>query len=142
MKDTISYKLKIPIYNCELVYMVTNDFIESARQLKEELTLDSNENIGLTFKLNNDCLKYVIMVKPRYADDWSIIAHEALHAVNYILSDRGIEATMANDEAQAYLLAYIINQIQKIKNKQRDRAAVARESHNLKVGSSILPPAT
>ena len=40
-----------------------------------------------------------------------IIAHEALHATNRILEHVGVEPDHINDEAQAYLLSYIVDQI-------------------------------
>lgn len=42
--------------------------------------------------------------------DIDVIAHECLHAVNYILENRGVQASWGNDEAQAYLLTELIGE--------------------------------
>jgi len=41
------------------------------------------------------------------------IAHEALHATNRILYHVGVDPDHNNDEAQAYLLSYIVDEIYK-----------------------------
>ena len=44
-----------------------------------------------------------------------IIAHEAFHAVSYILSNIGIPFSLDTEEAYTYLLQYLVNEIVKIK---------------------------
>jgi hypothetical protein len=39
------------------------------------------------------------------------IAHEALHLSHKIMTDRGMKVDAENDEAQAYLLGWLVNQI-------------------------------
>lgn len=38
----------------------------------------------------------------------SVIAHEALHLMSYIMKNRGIQYDSDNDEPQAYLLGFIV----------------------------------
>lgn len=110
MKKT---SFKVPIYDCKVVYIVTRNFKKAAKSMKQKLRGDANDNCGIAFRLNNDCLKYIIMVKPKYKKSWDTISHEALHTANAILDDRGIGVSLSNDEAQAYLMGYIIGKIEK-----------------------------
>lgn len=45
------------------------------------------------------------------------IPHEALHVVNYIFKRAGIELDLDNDEPQAYLLGWIVDQIYKVQEE-------------------------
>lgn len=50
---------------------------------------------------------------------WSCLAHEALHATNFILDSIGAHPSFADDEAQAYIMAHIISEVEKrIQKKQ------------------------
>jgi hypothetical protein len=44
----------------------------------------------------------------RRTDDYSALAHEAVHTANYILDGAGHRITCDNDEAQAYLVGAIV----------------------------------
>lgn len=41
------------------------------------------------------------------------IAHEAVHAANFLLRDLGVETTMKNDEPHAYLVQWICEELTK-----------------------------
>jgi hypothetical protein len=43
-----------------------------------------------------------------------VIAHEAVHAVNYIFQNIGQSLCVKNDETQAYLTEFIVNKVHKI----------------------------
>jgi hypothetical protein len=58
---------------------------------------------GFTFLL--ECGDIICFVK--FPEKRGYIAHEILHTTNRILGTRGIIADYDNDEAQAYLLAYL-----------------------------------
>ena len=46
--------------------------------------------------------------------DYSLIAHEIVHVINYIYLDCGIELDRVNDENQAYLTGWLFEEIEKI----------------------------
>lgn len=50
--------------------------------------------------------EYVIWVR---GNDLATLAHECLHIANMILDAKGIIPSFSNDEAQAYLMNYLIN---------------------------------
>lgn len=39
-----------------------------------------------------------------------VLAHEAVHAANYMLDRAGVKSNYENDEAQAYLVGHIVDQ--------------------------------
>lgn len=45
-----------------------------------------------------------------------VIAHEVVHLVNRIFLDRGVRLDPVNDEPQAYLTGYLVEQIEKFLN--------------------------
>lgn len=59
---------------------------------------DRNDNHGVFVLLRPDA-------KP------SIIAHEAVHLANYILSHAGVKLDPQNDEPQAYLVGWLVDEI-------------------------------
>jgi hypothetical protein len=40
-----------------------------------------------------------------------LLAHEAVHLVNKIFADRGVKLDIENDEPQAYLMGWLVNQM-------------------------------
>ena len=46
------------------------------------------------------------------------IAHECLHACNFILQSRGVLADRHNDEPDAYLLGYLVDHVVKVLRKR------------------------
>lgn len=108
--------LKIEIYNITVVMLkeptnvefetlyhdnVTRITDEEYRQMHTDIF--SNERCGgFTYMLG--CGDIVTCIK---FPQKGYVAHELLHTTNKILGSRGIVADFENDEAQAYLLAYL-----------------------------------
>jgi hypothetical protein len=44
-------------------------------------------------------------------EDLAMLAHEALHAANFVLSARGMTLSLENDEAYAYYLSWIFSNL-------------------------------
>lgn len=115
-KDKI-HTFKIPIYECNVVVAFSDNFRKTGKKFKQKLRSEANDNSGLAFKMNQFCTEYMILIRHKYKRDLGVISHEALHITNYILGDRGVKVTLYNDEAQTYLLGYIMNKINKILTK-------------------------
>lgn len=62
-----------------------------------------------------DCI--FLMFNPDYNIDSGTVAHEALHAVNFMLKARGVEVDTTNDEVQAYFLEWVVDKTIKILTK-------------------------
>jgi hypothetical protein len=110
---------KIPIYNGKVLLVYTNDFLKVGRKFGVQFEVDINSCKGLAYKVKDN--KYLILIKKYRADDLDTLVHECLHITNYILKDKGVIVDIENDEAQTYLLGYIMGKIQskKIWNKKQ-----------------------
>ena len=65
-------------------------------------------------KLINDNGSFGVLVWLKEKIDVSVIAHESVHAANYIFSDCGIKYNWDNDEHFAHLIGFIadcLNQV-------------------------------
>lgn len=109
--NKIDFKIKIPIYNQTVRYIVSDDFINIYQQHNMSYTEDDNECLGINLYMKGI---NTIIIKESHKNDWAIIAHECLHAVNRVLEHVGVEVDTKNDEAQAYLLSFLIKKIQKV----------------------------
>lgn len=59
--------------------------------------------------------EYVLAIKNT---DWSVIAHEAIHCVNRIMKECNIHHSYDNDETQAYLMGWVISEVDKFLNNK------------------------
>jgi hypothetical protein len=50
----------------------------------------------------------VVVVWLRKKRDYNSLAHEAVHAANFTLKQKGVKASFRNDEAQAYLVGLLV----------------------------------
>lgn len=92
-EDILAYMEKEEIDNIELI----NDL----------MGLQDNEHAKFTYADNYSN----IAIRFRDLSKQEIVAHEALHATAYIMRFVGIRFTKSSEEAYAYLLQYIIENI-------------------------------
>ena len=132
---------KIPIYGTSIRVCIAEDLAEAAKKLyinpRNPLTPSVK---GTAFNLYNDSrFKYgvLILLNETTID---VIVHEALHATNMILHDRGLEASFTNDEAQAYLLDYIVEKIYPfiLKNVEHGKRSIKKPARRLDSTVPIL----
>lgn len=69
-------------------------------------------SIATTYKLKTGC---ILIRFTDNIDNPGIVAHEAFHAIVYLFEKIGIEYAYQSEEAYAYTLEYLTNQILKIK---------------------------
>jgi hypothetical protein len=99
--------INIPIYFGKLTIILTDYW--SKVNLLYNTKIDSQLYDAVVFEIkDND--EYIVAIKKV---EWSIIAHEVVHIVNAIFLKCGIELDRHNDEPQAYLTGWIINEIDK-----------------------------
>ena len=109
--------VKVPLYNGNLLVILTNSTKKLESILnhgKEELFAHSyfhgyRKRQSFTVVLNFDN-KHSKLTH-------GVISHEALHISNFIFSERGIIPDFDNDEAQAYLLGWVVDEIYKFMKK-------------------------
>ena len=85
---------------------------ENISKKKFDKKMTNQKSIATTFKLKTGCILI------RFKDDIDnpgIVAHEAFHAIVYLFEKIGIEYAYESEEAYAYTLEYLTNQILKIK---------------------------
>jgi hypothetical protein len=116
---TIKHRIYIPIYNCYLTIIVAKNFEKTAKKYDFD---DSHYCAAMvhTKEDKKGIKEYFYIQRPSVT--YGTIAHEAKHIVNRILRDRGQELDRWNDEAECYLLGYIVNEIhQNINTKTKNR---------------------
>ncbi|MDI6033994.1 hypothetical protein QLS91_13010 [Flavobacterium sp. LB2P84] len=104
-------EVKIPIYFGKLTIITTNDFKEVDAIYNTKI--DGNLYDAVVFEVK-DKDEYIVAIKKI---EWSIIAHEVVHIVNAIFLKCGIELDRINDEPQAYLTGWIVNEIDEFLKK-------------------------
>lgn len=104
--------IDIPIYFGKLTIITTDSW--SKVNLLYNTKIDSKLYDAVVFEIkDND--EYIVAIKKV---EWSIIAHEVVHIVNAIFLKCGVELDRHNDEPQAYLTGWIINEIDKFLQQQ------------------------
>lgn len=102
-----SKEVPIPIYFGKLIIILTNDWKEVDRAYNTKI--DENLYDAVVFEIK-DKDEYIVAIKKI---KWSVIAHEVVHIVNAIFLSCGVELDRHNDEPQAYLTGWLINEIDK-----------------------------
>lgn len=102
------YKKKIPLYFETLKIVVSKDFEKSLKALKVPHQFDVNNYDSFIFP-HKDCIYLFINSKATAG----VIAHEAVHIVNYVFKRANISLDFDNDEPQAYLMGWIVDTIHK-----------------------------
>ena len=111
--------IKVPIYDREIEVIIYDKQEEAEKFLGER---------GIEFKIghysgaalmNNETQEQVLMLDSTIEGfpDRGIIAHEAKHLVNDLFVCINYKLDMHNDEPEAYLLGYLVNEIHKIIDK-------------------------
>ena len=99
-----SATIKVPTYNCELVFIITDKLKAQIASIYKKYKLpifeDDGENEGIFLSMDID--KYHLLIDVNYLSH-DTIAHELYHAVVRITEDRGI----VDEEAQAWLCGHL-----------------------------------
>jgi len=111
----LKHKIFIPIYNCYLTIIVAKEFEKISKQYDFENSECAEAQVG-TRQDENGIKEYVYIQRPSVT--FGTIAHEAKHITNRIFRDRGQDLDPWNDEAECYLLGYIVNEIQESINRK------------------------
>lgn len=101
---------KIPIYGGRLTIIKTKDLLAIVE--KYGLNESAAECSAFVFKKPNDKGRLMLyaVFKRKNLD---IIAHEAVHIVNYIFEFKSVQPDVLNDETQAYLTGWAFRKIHK-----------------------------
>ena len=101
-------KIKIPIFHGELTILKAKDLSEIGK--KYNMNFDNFQAVVWKDE-SKKFLTLFVAVNEKVKSD--IIAHEAVHLVNHVFINKGIELCRYNDENQAYLTGWFVKEIQK-----------------------------
>jgi hypothetical protein len=109
----------IPIYSGYFRIVITKDFEKAVKKLNVKTNGLDVKNYGALVLENdfakNGCFRYTIILPPKSSPH--LIAHEAVHLVNNLFVNCGIQLDRHNDEAQAYLTGWFAKQVNKALKK-------------------------
>jgi hypothetical protein len=112
----IHKSIEVPLYYQRIQIIICDDAEKEIDQINKKY----NTNISrFDFSgYSEGCGKYnLIVLNKKYLKDElfaiGTIVHEAFHVTNFIMKRVGIHADVNNDEAQAYLLSWIVEQVYK-----------------------------
>ena len=118
-------KIKAPIYITSFTVFFYDDIDEINKLFYKKDLVVSNEYNGWLATRDNDIF-IGFWIKNSDYPTAGTIAHEAKHLVNKIFQDIGQELDLENDEAECYLLGWIVDEIHKIKEEYYDRRRKAQ----------------
>lgn len=112
----IKLRIDVPIYNATVVVYLSDE-----HNIKQDIKNTYNVSIP---KIYGDCggsfnietnvgTRYILWVDTFNQTDkrLSTFHHESIHIANFILSDVGVETSVDNDEALAYLSEFVFLKI-------------------------------
>ena len=117
-------KVKVHVYDTYVVVMI-GDSLDSLiegesllRRLRDSNSAFQNaiHYAAQSIKLVNTKgggFAYYLLFEGDYLGP-GVLAHECLHTVHAILESSGVECSYDNDEASAYLLQYLVDEVYKV----------------------------
>ena len=125
LKPKIKFRIiDYRVYPFEVLVSFHDTFQELESVLKNKLPGDIHDGIDLfkttnlakTVMLSNGTTCIWFTPKLRKGGLWShgVISHEVFHAVDMLLTKIGMTLTNESDEAYAYLIQYLTNEIYKM----------------------------
>ena len=114
-KGAISFGIDVSIYNTYVIVVIgQSKYINkclSKRGLKKIDISNVKGAAGYTFGLEEGILLWLKHKPPFPAYHMGCLAHEIFHCAEFILSKVGIKLSNKSDEAYAYLIGYITENI-------------------------------
>lgn len=114
----------IPIYRGHLVVAVGDD-IEKLQDrfpgCRFGKDIYAEVHFPVTWKGHESVLVIFNPKNPGRKLTHGCIAHEAIHAANFILAERGVECHPRNDEPLAYLTEWMVDKINSVLKKNKIR---------------------
>ena len=109
-------KVKVPLYYQYLYIIVSDDVEKEIDQIRKifNINIDRFDFAGYSEGIN----KFnAVVLNKKYLKDTNFavgtIAHESFHVTSFIMKRIGIHPDINNDEAQAYLLSWVTEQVYK-----------------------------
>jgi hypothetical protein len=97
--------IDVPIF-CRTVHFHLSDDADAACLRATGERIDIVNDAGMTVLKDGDVYVFIFS----HEGDEATVAHECLHAANYIIDLCGMQADACNDELQAYLMGWLVEQ--------------------------------
>jgi hypothetical protein len=114
--------IPLDVYAHDVVVSIGQSDEDLYKEIKENISekdfkkyMTNQKSIATTHKTRSGCILI------RFKDDIDnpgIVAHEAFHAIVFLFKKIGIQYCYESEEAYAYTLEYLTNQILKIKEDE------------------------
>lgn len=108
-----SKKIKVPIYDAVLyVHIISSERDRGNLQSKYNLTdTFAYDGFAFTHQNENGSYSYHIALSKKCSN---LIAHECYHFVMFLSRDYGLKLDFENDEPQAFLMGWVVEQCYKV----------------------------
>lgn len=110
----IHKSIKVPLYHQRLQIIICDDVEKEIEEVNKKFptSCDRFDFSGYAEAIDN---YHLVLLNKKYLKEESFaistISHEALHITSFILKRVGIKPDVENDEAQAYLLSWIVEKV-------------------------------
>ena len=113
-------KYTVPLYDF-MSYRVV--FTDKPKKYERKFGIEFPKNTASCVKKGNNI--YLILNLKDFSEEdiYDVLAHECVHAKNYVFSAAGIKPDVDNDEPEAYLVGWFMNKTVKELNKYKNYAA-------------------
>lgn len=121
MQKSLAFKVEPKIYPYHIVFSI-NQTDDEVRKVMKKFKMDLDINTYLDYELRlGRCTQDRsgnIFIRLRYFPDeyarrMATLAHEIFHAVEFIMSRIGITLSDSSDEAFAYMISFITEEVYK-----------------------------
>ncbi len=109
MKTASEVKIEIPIYNGDFYIVFSDDFSKDAKRHGFDLISGSGECSAIALRSKSRLLYMLMLNNLKVRPD--LVAHEAVHIVNYIFDDHGVDISLDHDEHYAYMLDWVVEKV-------------------------------
>lgn len=108
-------RIKIPIYGGDILVVVNPTIEEGYKEIDVVTDRDSLDRVhAMCIVFGGRQFAMILTPKTTVGE----IAHECFHCVNRTLLDIGYETYPDNDEASAYLLNWMVDEVYNVWNKE------------------------
>jgi hypothetical protein len=110
----IHKSIKVPLYHQTLQIIICDDVEKEINEVNKKFYVNTDRFEFSGYSEATGKYHLILLNKKYLTDDafaMSTIAHEALHITSFIMKRVGIKPDVNNDEAQAYLLSWIVEQV-------------------------------
>lgn len=114
-------KFRCPVYDMQMCIIVTDNYKEINKRHDLEFediifchTVKGGIKISSEKELRS-CIYLIFNPKYKFEDRYlthGVIAHECFHATNFLFMIIGAKPDINNDEPQAYLINYLVDQVE------------------------------